>query len=289
MASIINHLLRKERAVSPSKPKKAPQTRWVNSLMSGDSETTLREMTQFTANMPPLKRRGVFMNVRAKWRKLGGDVTSETYRQLCGPDNEDGYKTAIAEKVVEKNTASRVVTKDELNAMIEKAIAYIQDESVETTHTKANMLRTVEALCLLTGRRKWEIISTLKIRSVENEPFQARMEGLCKANIEAIIIPLLAPIDVIIAGLVKVRRFEGTVHPGRYTVKSIFGKSISHTMFRDLYATAAYDRRKTENHFQLDAGPAMYRALALGISLTVASSHYNVLTTENDEPTLPGQ
>ena len=135
MASIINHLLRKEQAASPSKPKKAPQTRWVNSLMSGDSETTLREMTQFTANMPPLKRRGVFMNVRAKWRKLGGDVTSETYRQLCGPDNEDGYKTAIAEKVVNEQMASGLKSQDKIHIFVQATFTldFIKKKQVEQT------------------------------------------------------------------------------------------------------------------------------------------------------------
>ena len=283
MASIMNQLLKRGTGASPSSPKHiAPQAHWVNSLLAGDTETTLREMTQFTAEMPTLKRRSVFMNVRSKWRKLGGDVTSETYRKLCVPDNEEGYRAALLNKVVEKNTNSRLVSKEELDSMIERAITFIRDDSVDTTHVKANVLRTVEALCLLTGRRKWEIVNTLRIRSVDGEPYQARIEGLCKSKDrgQSIVIPLLAPIDVIITGLVKVRRFEGSIKHGSYTVKSIFGKSISHTMFRDLYATAAYDRRFVENHFELDVGPAMFRANALGISLTVASSHYNTLTTD---------
>jgi len=261
----------------------------VNALLADGGEETLREMAQFTAELPTLKRRAVYNNVRAKWRKMGGDVTGETYRQLCGPDNEEGYRSAMEENTIIKNSKTRAFAPEEVQAMIDRAVAYIADEAVSTSRIKANALRTVEALCLLTGRRKWEIISTLRVRSVEGEPYQARVEGVCKGDeARSFVIPLLAPLETVIAGLVKVRRFEGRIEKGKYTVTSLFGKCVSHTVFRDLYASAAYQRRESQNHFQLQAGPALWRSLALGISLTVSAMCYNSLTTDGGATGLSG-
>lgn len=271
-----------------SRPK-APTQSWARRLINeGVDSAVYGEMKSFTADLDIMQRRNVYMNLRRAFRRAGGDMESAAYKNLKLTTGSREYRKAKYETVMKKNTVLQEWTEEMMEEAVERAIAYIRDESVDTVHSKANALRMVEALCLLTGRRKWEIIKTMTVRSVPFETYQAEVGGLCKSNASCRI-PLLAPIATVINGIVKVRQNQN-LKPGSYATRSIFGKSMKHSTFRDIYATLGYQRRHDENHFELSSSPSLWRSRALGIHLTTAALHYNVVTvsTEKHAPVQPG-
>jgi len=153
---------------------------------------------------------------------------------------------------------------------------------------RANSLRLLECLALLTGRRKYELCKTLKIRSVSHNEFQAEVCGLSKRLVNDDSqwerIPLLAPLSVIVSGLTRLRRFSHT--QGRYTGhKKLFPK-LTHTRYRDIYCKRAYELRSI-NQFLPDSCSELYwKSKALCDNMATFSLHYTtvVIDNENREP-----
>jgi len=153
---------------------------------------------------------------------------------------------------------------------------------------RANSLRLLESLALLTGRRKYELCKTLKIRSVPNNEFQAEVCGLSKRLIsddsQWQCIPLLAPLSVVVSGLTRLRRFSHK--PGQYNgYKKLFPK-LTHTRYRDIYCKRAYESRSI-NQFLPDSCSELYwKSKALCDNMTTFSLHYTtvVIDNENGEP-----
>lgn len=179
---------------------------------------------------------------------------------------------------IRKTTAAYHFTEEEIDGMIRVATDYCNADHDWTV--KANSLRLVEALGLLTGRRRWEIISTLKIRTVPDNSFQAEVSGLCKRFQDDLWykIPLLAPIDVIIKGLCKVR--QCTLHvKGKYTSVKMFPR-LNHTAYRDLYTKRAYRDRHINKFHQDSCSEMWWGSMALQTCLQAYSERYSTMVVD---------
>lgn len=180
-------------------------------------------------------------------------------------------------------------TEEEIDQMRIKAIDYIQSD-VDTTKL-CNFGRMLACLSLLTGRRKWELACTLKMRTVKDQPFQAEVSGIAKGfdeQDEWFRIPLLAPFAVVITGVVKARRYP-KIKMGRYgpTSNNFFGRPMTHTMYRDIYSETAYKERLTVNHFRVgdeSCGPSYWRQKALCVTTGACHDHYSVACIDRDVP-----
>jgi len=172
---------------------------------------------------------------------------------------------------------------EEINSMIEEAIEYCQSD--RDWNQKANSCRLLEAVGLLTGRRKWELASTLKIRSVADNDYQAEVRGISKALFTDETwrrIPLLAPISVIVSAISKIRRCHH--ESGKYGAgKRLFPK-LTHTRYRDIYASKTYELRAVNKFHPESCSLLWFRSKALLIDLKTCAAHYSTLVIDRDEP-----
>ena len=173
-------------------------------------------------------------------------------------------------------------TEEEIDAMIQQAIDYCQSEN--NWSVRANSVRMLEAIGLLTGRRKWEIASTLKLRSVPGHDYQAEIRGLGKQLFEQDWqrIPLLAPIDVVVAGISKARKYAHS--SGNYhVVKRLFPR-LTHTHYRDIYSKRAFDQRHINGFHPESCSELWWKKSALLIELEQIANHYSTMVIDRDEP-----
>lgn len=183
-------------------------------------------------------------------------------------------------------------TETQIDAMIETARDYIY--APVNWNVKSNSLRLVECLCLLTGRRKWEIVNTLQIRSVPGFPYQAEIKGIAKSQAATIQednwarIPLLAPIEDIIRGITQVRQF---VHSfGQYSLHaSLFPSNMNHTTFRDIFSSTTY-RYRHVNQFRDDSCSEIgWKKESLLVSFQDIAKHYCTLSFDREHEQQPPQ
>lgn len=211
----------------------------------------------------------------------------EETRQNEADDLIDRHMHKHARKAVEHFE----FTEDEVDAMVETARDYIF--SPTDWKKKANSLRLVECLCLLTGRRKWEIISTLQIRSVPGFPYQAEIRGIAKSQAASIQedpwarIPLLAPIDDVVRGLTQVRQCIHTF--GQYSLGcSLFPDHMNHTAFRDIFSSTTYRLRHINQYKDTSCSEIGWKKQALVVSFQDIVNHYCTLSFDrNDEQQPP--
>lgn len=152
---------------------------------------------------------------------------------------------------------------------------------------RVNSMRLLEALGFLTGRRKWELCQTLKIRSVPQTEYQAEVRGIGKKlfDMEWRRIPLLAPLPVIVMGLMKVRRYAHT--QGDYgCAKKLFPR-LTHTRYRDIYATLAYEERDRNGFHPESCSELWWKSQALGNDLMTYTKHYATMVIDRDAKTEP--
>lgn len=122
---------------------------------------------------------------------------------------------------------------------------------------------TVVALGVVSGRRTFEIVSTLYWEEVVGFPFQARVSGICKKGIKDFIdgeqasytIPLLCPYDLFDHAMTAIRSFRvvegksddkgnGVIKVGvQRATKELFGHGLPHTERRWLYTEMAWHER----------------------------------------------
>lgn len=175
-------------------------------------------------------------------------------------------------------------TETEIDSMIQWAHDFCLREDLDWTVRK-NSLNMLEALCILTGRRKWELCNTLRMRSSPDSDYQAIVWGICKVTSgddPERPIPLLAPIDVITKGINKLRRYPhtyGSYKQGRISRK--FSK-MGHTFFRDVYTQRAYRDRFINKFHPHPCSKLWWCSQALSETLSVYCEHY--ATTVINEP-----
>lgn len=178
-------------------------------------------------------------------------------------------------------------TEEQIDAMVETARDYIF-ANVDWKK-KSNSLRLVECLCLLTGRRKTEIINTLQVRTApgfDGFDYQAEVRGLAKSKKAVLcedawtVIPLLAPLAEIVQGITQVRQCH---HTGiAYKVhRSLFPDNMTHTVFRDLYSSTAFRFRKTNQFYPDSCSLMFWKSKALCVTFNDIP-HYSTLTINRE-------
>lgn len=174
---------------------------------------------------------------------------------------------------------------DEVTQMITTATEYIQQDIPWTR--PCNSFRLLECMCLLTGRRKWELCSTLKIKAVPGNDYLAEVQGLGKSiksriNDTWCIIPLLAPIHLIIHGITKLRMFAHEMGKYRGGIK-LFPR-MTHTHYRNVYADKAYEQRAI-NRFREDhsCSELEWKRSALNITMGIYTERYATMITDNND------
>lgn len=192
--------------------------------------------------------------------------------------NRNHYKKQNGEKVQ--------ISLTEADEMVEKAINYITSGADWTK--PCNSSRLMDALGLLTGRRRWEIYNTLHMRCVPDNDYQAEVRGLCKVHTHQSMqwsrIPLLAPYHLIVQGICQARKIPGKKQ-GDLCSGNLFGKSMNHTTKRNLYTELAWRDRETKNKFMIgdvSCSPLYWRAHALGVTTRDLVNHYSIMSVNQD-------
>lgn len=156
------------------------------------------------------------------------------------------------------------------------------------------------ALCLLSGRRNFEILKELSIQPGKTE-YQARVYGLCKKQVqgrpdcEGVDIPLLCPYWEFEFGLATLRNFRDWIdepNSARISGKTsrgisnacfrLFGRKLSHTQKRNIYSEMAY-LNKENNGFLVgeeSCSKNFWIASALGHTLPspCVTNRYQIMT-----------
>lgn len=179
-----------------------------------------------------------------------------------------------------KKQANYAYTEQEVDEMVQWASNFCLRDDLDWTLRK-NSLNMLEALSLLTGRRKWELCKTLQMRSSPDSDYQAIIWGICKdiasGNKERSI-PLLAPIATIACGINKLRKYshtKGVYQQGRISRK--FPK-MSHTFARNIYTERAYRDRAVNRFHTQPCSKLWWCSQALCDSLTTYCEHYATAT-----------
>ena len=152
---------------------------------------------------------------------------------------------------------------------------------------------------LLSGRRTWEIVSTLEWDPLPDLPFQARVSGMAKSLEHEVMnqghpeidIPLLCDFDTFDRAMWELRGFrtltgrcddkENNIQAGlRSASQRLFGRVISHTEKRNIYSEMAF-RDKENSKFMLDCSRVAWVEAALGHkSLFHANATYTAMNIE---------
>lgn len=185
------------------------------------------------------------------------------------------------------DTKQYVYNETEINEMVQWATDFCLREDVDWT-IRRNSLNMLEALCLLTGRRKWELCKTLQMRSSPNSDYQAIVWGLTKnikSGHEERPIPLLAPIANIAAGINKLRRFAHISGQYYQAKSSRHFPVMGHTMFRNIYCEKAFRDRHINKFHPNSCSKLWWCSQALCDTLSAYSERY--ATALVDEPANP--
>lgn len=185
---------------------------------------------------------------------------------------------------------------DAIDGMIRTAVEWIHRDDVRW-ETMVNSKMLLEALCLLTGRRKWELCSTLKIRSVLESDLQAEISGVCKKRNDVFYpdtwyrVPLLAPLRTIVRGLSNLRK---VVHaPGQYAAHKKLFPQLWHTAYRDIFARRAFRDRAINKFLEgMDCSESYFKSQCLVIHIDTFANHYttlNVVQTANHDTEESGE
>lgn len=169
-------------------------------------------------------------------------------------------------------------TEEEIDDHVQKAIDFI-DSDLDWSR-RSNSLRLLEAIGLLTGRRKWEIASCLKIRTVPGFDYQAEVRGIGKKLFDAewTRIPLLAPIDKVVAAISKARRYAHV--KGAYcSGKKLFPR-LTHTRYRDIYCKRAYRDRQQNGFHPESCSEIWWKTRALLSELDQVANHYSTMVID---------
>jgi hypothetical protein len=200
--------------------------------------------------------------------------------------NEHRQRVSDRNHYQKKNGEQVQISMEEADAMVKKATDYITSGADWTKRANGN--RLLGALCLLTGRRRWELYHTLHMRCVPDNDYQAEVRGICKVHahkaMQWIRIPLLAPYPLIVQGICQARKITGRTMD-QLTSGNLFGKSMNHTTYRNLYTELAWRDRETKNKFRIGdeaCSPLYWKSYALGVSVSDAVNHYSIMSVNQD-------
>jgi hypothetical protein len=177
-------------------------------------------------------------------------------------------------------------TDSEMDEMIKQARALCENEELDWTKRK-NSLNMLEACCLLTGRRKWELCKTLQMRSSYVSDFQAVVSGIAKdlkSGKEERVIPLLAPIAVVAKGIVKLRRYDHKMGDYYQTKMAKIFPKMTHNTFRDLYCKRAWRDRAINQFMPEKCSEIFWCSQALCDNLSTYAMHYTTAVIHHGEP-----
>jgi hypothetical protein len=180
-------------------------------------------------------------------------------------------------------------TDQEMDEMVQKAISLCEDQELDCNKRK-NSLNLLEACCLLTGRRKWELCKTLEMRSSYVSDYQAIVSGITKDlkdGKEERAIPLLAPIATVTKGIVKLRRYAHKFGDYYQTKKSKIFPKLTHTTFRDLYCKRAWRDRAINQFMPETCSEMFWCSQALCDNLSTYAMHYTTAVIHHGEPGVP--
>lgn len=190
----------------------------------------------------------------------------------------------IAQNHQHMTSQQRIFTDQDLDQMIAEASEFCLNDCLDWTDRK-NSLKMLECLCLLTGRRKWELCKTLQMRSHPDSDLQAVVWGLTKDSKNSKLerpIPLLAPIATISRGINKLRQYPHIYGSyGSNKISRMFPK-LSHSIFRDLYTQRTFRDREINKFHPNPCSELWWRSQALCNTLQQFTNHYASIRI--DEP-----
>jgi hypothetical protein len=196
------------------------------------------------------------------------------------------------QRILDRNCHKRE-TRDEVNqisiseaeAMRQQAVDHLRADIQKTK--KADGLRLIDALSILTGRRRKELYETLQMKCVPDNEYQAQVRGFCKVYQHLadkwITIPLLAPYSLIVRGICNLRQITGITY---LQSGKLFAKPFTHTTYRNLYSEMAWRERHSVNKFMIgdqDCSPLAWRGFALGVSLSDVAMHYSIMCVNEQD------
>lgn len=209
--------------------------------------------------------------------------TPQNIKLMVSKSIQDGVMSNHSHKTRPRETYR--YTNQEVDEMIQQAIDFIGQDLQWSK--KCNSLRLLECLCLLTGRRKWELCSTLKIRTVPTFEYQAEVQGLGKNLITKLDpvwnrIPLLAPISVVIRGITNLRLCFHSM--GKYEGGKKLFPRLNHTHYRNLYSEKCFELREINKFCEGDSCSKMeWQRRALHVTMAILADRYLTLLL-TDEP-----
>lgn len=233
--------------------------------------------------------KGVFQTPGLQQRLKEIQVFDDMYYQFFPTEDMQSEASAhrstkVSENHQHKSSKRRIFTDQEIDQMIAEASEFCHNDSLDWTK-RGPSLKMLECLCLLTGRRKWELCKTLQMRSHPDSDLQAVVWGLAKDPFNASVerpIPLLAPIATIARGINKLRKFQhtmGSYNQGR--ISRMFPE-MSHSLFRDIYTQRAFRDRAINQFHPNPCSELWWRSQALCNTLKQFTEHY--ASVRIDEP-----
>lgn len=241
-------------------------------------------------------QRGVFQDLEVRKRLKEIRVYDTMYYEFMPSDqmiNElSNYKRTLISnnhRHVHKAVERYNFTDQEVDEMVQQAIALCENDDLDWNKRK-NSLNLLEACCLLTGRRKWELCKTLEMRSSYVSDYQAIVSGISKdikSGKEERAIPLLAPIATVAKGIVKLRRYTHKFGDYYQPKKSKIFPKLTHTTFRDLYCKRAWKDRAVNQFMPENCSEVFWCSQALCDNLTSYAMHYTTAVIHHGEPGVP--
>lgn len=241
-------------------------------------------------------RKGIFLDYSVHERLCKIQVFDPMYYEFMpSPEMQTQLNEYKQSTIIDNHRHSRSnverynFTETEIDDMIKQAQALCENEELDWSRRK-NSLNLLEACCLLTGRRKWELCSTLQMRSSYVSDYQAVVSGIAKdlkSGKEERVIPLLAPIATVAKGVVKLRRYAHKFGDYYQAKKSKIFPKMTHTTFRDIYCKRAWRDRAINQFMPENCSEMFWCSQALCDNLTSYAMHYTTAVIHHGEPGVP--
>lgn len=218
-------------------------------------------------------------------------------RDICIKKAEsDKERQVLAQTHQAAPRESYHVSNSDLHDMLKMAKAELENPT--------KLHATINAFQLVTGRRNYEVLSTLQLQPVPDRPLQATVTGIAKNDIQfnnPRVIPILHTYPVVESALNFIRAELSARKPcddmvglnSRHSKaicdasERLFGRRLTHTQKRSLYLELAYANRMANRYLVGDESVArnlwMKRALCHGGDLVtdVSTWYQNMLVEDN--------
>lgn len=181
-------------------------------------------------------------------------------------------------------------TEDEIADMVKTASDYIESDQKWTNRDAS--LKLLDCLSLVCGRRKWELCSTLKVKTVRDQDYQIKICGIGKTALSSLnssewyIIPILVPFYTFITGITNLRKHAHVF--GKYAYRNPIFPKMRHTCYRDIFSSWAYKHRDMNKFLAGESCSELgWRARALCVSINAAGGHYSTLCIDTKHDSDP--